>query len=54
MGAWSTASLASRRDEEARPKRVRASARSSGLESSNPCAESVGKKDHQVRRSKVK
>jgi hypothetical protein len=30
MGAWSTASLVSRSDEEARPERARASARSSG------------------------
>jgi hypothetical protein len=35
-GAWSTASLVSRSDEEAQPERVRAS--------SNPCAEMIGEK----------
>jgi hypothetical protein len=51
---WSVTTEVSCGDGERWPERARASARSSGLASSNPCEETVGKKGHQVRRSKVR
>jgi hypothetical protein len=50
----SRCSFASSRRRKRRLETSRASARSSGLASSNPCEETVGKKGHQVRRSKVR
>jgi hypothetical protein len=54
MGVWSTASLVSRSDEEARPERARASARSSGSCVVESLRGNGWEKDHQVRRSEAK
>jgi hypothetical protein len=54
MGAWSTTSLVSRSDEEARPERARASARSSGSCVVESLRGNGWEKDHQVHRSEAK
>jgi hypothetical protein len=53
MGAWSTASLVSRSDKEARPERARESARSSGSCVVESLRGNGWEKDHQVRRSEA-